>query len=142
MPVKSIPINLDRERRLCFNFNAFAELQRECGLTILDVQKFAAYYIAFKSGSVDKMIYPLYELRAFIWAGLLDENPRITLKEVGNILEDLFLVEEKAEEIGEKLGLALMESTFYKEGLKKAGGPKLRTVKTGKRKTTSKKTEN
>ena len=137
MPVKSVPIKLDKQRRLCFDFNAFAELQRECELTILDVQKFVTYYFAFKSGKVEKLAYPLYELRGFLWAGLLDETPNITLKEVGNLLEDCYsLGGEAIEEIGMKLGLALNESTFLKEVKKKAVRSKTVKKRIGAKKTT------
>jgi len=141
MPVKSIPIKLDRQRRLCFDFNAFAELQRECGLTIVDVQNFVTFFVAFKEKKEKPPLSPLYELRGFLWAGLLDENPYITVKEVGKILDDC-MDEKKQEEIGEKLGKALLESTFFKEAKKKASEPELTTVKkkTGARKITSKNT--
>lgn len=140
MPVKSIPIKLDKTRRLCFDFNAFAELQRECGLGILDVQKFVSFYILWEKGDRDA-VYPSYEFRGFLWAGLLDESPNITLKEVGKMLDNC-LEEERLNEVGLALGEALRESAFLKTELKKATGPKPTTVKkrTGQKKTSSKKT--
>jgi len=136
MRVKSVPISLDKERRLCFNFNAFAELQRQCGISFIDLQKFVgiAAQGGNKKASDSGLLLPLYELRGFIWAGLLDETPDITLKEVGDILDDCLM--EKPGDIGEALLSALMESSFFKGAEKKAEGPKPVIPKTGAKKTT------
>jgi len=133
MPVKSVPIQLDKRRQLRFDFNAFSALQRECGISFMDLQKFVN--LAAEPG----MLLPLYELRGFIWAGLLDESPDITLKEVGNLLDEHLM--ERPEEIGKSLIEAIMESSFFKAAEKKAQGPKPTTVKkrTGAKRTTSKK---
>lgn len=140
MPVKSVPIQLDKRRQLRFDFNAFAVLQRECGISFMDLQKFVN--LAGLKGTTNEpgLLLPLYELRGFIWAGLLDESPGITLKEVGGMLDEHLM--ERPEEIGKSLVEALMESSFFKAAEKKAPGPKPTTVKkkTGARKTTSKKT--
>ena len=133
MPVKSIPIRLDKQRRLCFDFNAFAELQRECKIGILDLQKFVSFVEAagkMKTG----LLIPVYELRGFIWAGLLDETPDITLKEVGKILDDCF--DEHADEIGRAVGLALKESTYFKSAEKKTVRSKTVKKRTGVKRTT------
>jgi hypothetical protein len=139
MPVKSVPIQLDRRRQLRFDFNAFASLQRECGMSILDLQKFVG--LAALGGTMQEpgMLLPLYELRGFIWAGLLDESPNITLKEVGDILDEHLM--ERPNEIGKSLVEAIMESSFFKAAEKKAQGPKPTTVKkrTGPKRTTSEK---
>jgi hypothetical protein len=138
MPVvKSVPINLDKRRRLCFDFNAFAELQRECGISILDLQKFINIAKQNESGK-SGLVLPFYELRGFIWAGLLDESPDITLKEVGRILDGCFL--ERPDELGASLMDAIMQSTFFKEAKKKMAKPKIPS--TGAKKTTSKKVTN
>ena len=131
--VKSIPIQLDKKRRLCFDFNAFAELQRECGLSILDLQKFVNI-AKDKTG----LLLPFYETRGFIWAGLLDETPDITLKEVGKILDNCFM--KRPDEWGASMMNAIMESTFFKEAKKKAIRQKTVKKRTGAKKTTSKKT--
>jgi len=88
------------------------------------------------------MLLPLYELRGFIWAGLLDESPDITLKEVGDMLDEHFM--EGKEEIAKSLFEAIMESSFFKGMEKKAQGPKLTTIKkrTGARRITSEKITN
>jgi len=139
MPVKSVPIKLDRTRRLCFNFNAFAELQRECGISFFDLQKFADL-ANVKDLNKPGLLFPAYELRGFIWAGLLDETPEITLKEVGKILDDCLI--ERADEIGEALATALIDSTFFKDASKKVEGPESKIQNTGETKTISKKVKN
>lgn len=139
MPVKSVPIKLDKQRRLCFDFNAFAELQRECGISFLDLQKFVDIAVA-KKGEKAGIMLPFYELRGFIWAGLLDETPDITLKEVGRILDDCIV--ERPEEMGASLLDALMQSTFFKEAKKKVSAPKSEIPRTGAKRTTSKKVIN
>jgi len=136
MPVKSIPIKLDKQRRLCFDFNAFAELQRECGISFFDLQKFVNL-AAMRKGEKAGIMLPFYELRGFIWAGLLDETPDITLKEVGKILDDCIV--RQPEKIGANLVDALMQSTFFKEAKKKVIGSKSKKKRTGAKKTTSKK---
>jgi len=133
--VKSIPIILDKKRRLCFDFNAFAELQRECGISLFDLQKFVG--LAKMDGNeTTGLLLPFYEMRGFFWAGLLDETPDITVKEVGKILDKCIATRSK--EIGASLMEALMESTFFKEAEKKKIRSKTVKKRTGAKKTTSK----
>jgi hypothetical protein len=129
MPVKSVPIQLDRRRHLRLDFNAFAAMQRECGLTLADIQKFANL-VAVKTpiDAISKL--PLYEMRGFIWAGLLHETPDITIEEVGELLEAYWLDDPAA--IVEALGTAIMESFFVKAAEKKGFGPKMTTPKARK----------
>ena len=136
MPVKSVPIQLDKRRQLRFDFNAFAALQRECGISIMDLQKFVG--VAKSAANEAGLMLPFYELRGFIWAGLLDESPDITPKQVGDILDECLM--ERPAEIGESLIAALMESSFFKAAEKKAPGPKPTGLRTGRKKTTSKRT--
>jgi len=136
MPVKSVPIQLDKRRQLRFDFNAFAALQRECGISIMDLQKFVG--IAKNSANESGLMLPIYELRGFIWAGLLDESPDITVKQVGDLLDEHLM--ERPAEIGESLISALMESSFFKAAEKKEQGPKPTVPRTGRKRTTSKST--
>jgi len=137
MPVvKSIPINLDKKRRLCFDFNAFAELQRECGISFFDLQKFINIAEAGKKPGI---VLPFYELRSFLWAGLLDESPDITIKEVGKILDKCFYDKPEAgkKPWGTVLIDAITQSSFFKNPKKKTVTKKIPS--TGAKKTTSKK---
>ena len=115
---------------------AFAELQRECGISILDLQKFVSLAKA-GTGNKSGLLLPFYELRGFMWAGLLDESQNITLKEVGKILDNCFL--ERSKEIAESLANAIMQCTFFKEAKKKMITKTSVKKKTGAKKTTSKK---
>jgi len=124
MPVKSVPIQLDRRRHLRFDYNAFAELQRECRISFADIERLIS--AAELSGQAGFLL-PLFELRGFIWAGLLDESPGITLKEVGDILDDCLT--ERPGDIGKALFEAIMESSFAKAATKKASGPEMKTPK-------------
>lgn len=136
MPVKSVPIKLDRMRQLCFNFTAIGRLQREHELNISDFQKFINIALATKEGKTKGFVWPVYELQAFLWAGLLKETPDITFEEVGELLDD-HMTRENAKAIGESLAEAIIESMFFKEARKKAVRPRPRS---GSRKSTSKKT--
>ena len=99
---------------------------------IFDLQKFINIAEAGKKPGIT---LPFYELRSFLWAGLLDESPDITIKEVGKILDGCFM--SNPEELGTSLMDAIMQSAFFKGAKKKAVRPKI--PKTGAKKTTSKK---
>ena len=114
MPVKSIPIDLDKRRHLRFDWNALASLQKECGISLFDLQKM----VSTTEGAIR---FPFYEFRGLIWAGLLHESKGITLEEVGDLMDECFV--EKLEEIGQSLFEAIMESAFFKAAQKKAQGP-------------------
>lgn len=61
-----------KERTLRFDFNALAELERETGINALD-------------GSV--WTNPSVTItRALLWAGMLHEEPELTIREVGSWL--------------------------------------------------------
>jgi len=137
MPIKSIPIQLDKKRYLRFDFNAFAMLQHECKLSFVDLQKFVRIAALKGATSEPGLLLPLFELRGFLWAGLLDESPSITLKEVGSMLDECLM--ERPEEIGKSLIEAIMESSFFKAAEKKVQGPKPTIPRTGAKRTTSKK---
>lgn len=76
MPVKSIRIKLDKQRRLCFNYNALAELEGQFGISFENIQTLLSGPGMLKN------------FRALLWAGLLDEDESLTLKDVGRILDE------------------------------------------------------
>ena len=110
MPTKSIPIQLDKQRHLRFDFNALCALEDELGLSIAKLGNIVA-------GSVG-----LKDLRAIVWAGLIHEDESLTVKDVGNFLEIEFRL-GKIAEIGDKIRQAF-EIAFpaEKEGKKKEAG--------------------
>jgi len=75
MPVNSVPITLDKPRELRFSFNALCLLEDTLGLPIADIG-------AALSGSVK-----LGTVRALLYAGLSDEDPTLTLKQVGKLVD-------------------------------------------------------
>lgn len=122
MPTRSISIKLDKVRRLCYNFNAFAELEEQFDISIVDLTKILAGPVKLKV------------LRAILWAGLLEETPEITIQEVGRIIDESDWV-NRAVEISEAISEAFLRSTFSKaEDEKKATGPK---PESGKEESTS-----
>jgi hypothetical protein len=73
--VKPIPITLDKERTLKYDFNAFAEIEERFGT----IQK------AFGE-LTDKKSPKLKAVRAILWAGLIHEDPKLTEQQVGAML--------------------------------------------------------
>lgn len=69
--VKSIPIMLDKPRRLRFDFNAMATFQDQTGINPLLIG--------------DRISEPK-NLRALLWVCLQDEDPGITLETVGHMM--------------------------------------------------------
>jgi hypothetical protein len=70
--VKPVPITLDKERTLKYDFNAFAELE----------EKFGTIQKAFDELQKQK----LKAVRAIVWAGLIHEDHKLTEQQVGNML--------------------------------------------------------
>ncbi|KHO62672.1 hypothetical protein THYS13_07350 [Thermoanaerobacter sp. YS13] len=69
---KLIPIQLDKERHLKFDLNAFAELEeiyRDINIAFEAMQK----------GSIKA-------IRAMLWAGLVHEDKTLTLEKVGEMV--------------------------------------------------------
>lgn len=130
MPVKSVPIKLDKLRRLCFDFNAIAELDDKFGMHIGIIAQTMAEWKATK-------MLGLGFLRKLIWAGLLKEEPDITLQDVGDILDKSGWI-NRASELGESLAKAFLGSAFIKEEDKKKVTES--KSKNGSQKNSSKKT--
>lgn len=89
--IKKVPIMLDKERTLYFDFNSFIELEEIYG----SVEE------AFKAMQGQN----LKAIRALIWAGLIHEDPTITQRQVGAMLDF-----EKMETLTEALDAAIGES--------------------------------
>jgi hypothetical protein len=85
---KSIPIQLDRERNLKFDLNAFIELE----------EKYGSIDDAFKSLEGGR----IKAIRTILWAGLLHEDENLTEKRVGALV-----TVDKLNEITDKLTEAI-----------------------------------
>jgi len=78
MPSKKlIPIELDKERNLLVDLNAMCAFEEKTGRKFLDVAD------DMYKGNWPSMI----DFRALFWALLIHEDPKLTLKKVGEILE-------------------------------------------------------
>lgn len=89
-----IPIELDKQRTLLFDLNAFAELED-------------------KYGSLDKAFQEMQKgsvkaTRTLLWAGLLHEDEKLTERQVGAML-NLATIEATMNKITEALSSALPE---------------------------------
>ena len=69
-----VPIRLDRTRTLKFTFNAFAEFEGLTGKSIQGVFS-DAENIGFSM------------MRNLLWAGLMHEDPSLTVKKAGELME-------------------------------------------------------
>jgi hypothetical protein len=80
-----VEIELDKKRTLYFNMNAMAELEDILGVPLSELQN-------VKMG--------IKAVRAFLYAGLIHEDPELTLHAVGNMVdfENLEMVQEKIAE--------------------------------------------
>lgn len=70
---KLIPIQLDKERHLKFDLNAFAELEELYG----DIN---TAFEAMQKGSIKA-------IRAMLWAGLIHEDKTLTVEQVGSMID-------------------------------------------------------
>ena len=89
MPKKSVPIKLGgKTYNFRFDFNALCEFSHTIDIPISE--------IGDKSAS---QMGP-WEIRALIWAGLIWENPDLTVSDVGDMIEfsELGYIAEKAVE--------------------------------------------
>ncbi|EGK10291.1 hypothetical protein HMPREF9374_2641 [Desmospora sp. 8437] len=98
-----VEVTLDRRRRLKFDLNALSELEGALGKPVTQLN--------------DSTV-GMQELRAMVWAGLLHEDPGLTLRDTGEIIEL-----ERIEEITEKVTEALLAAFPQGEEKNGKGGP-------------------
>ena len=109
-----ITIELDKPRRLRLDTNALCELEDVLGKPINEILREGAK--------------GLRTVRAFLWAGLLHEDPELTLKEAGDLIkldDNLVYVQEKVTEA--------INCAFGSDQGKNEEGPKTRESGTGKK---------
>ncbi len=73
IPRVKVPLRLDRERTLILSFNALCRAEEVTGINFLMGE--------FTFSSVRVM-------RALVWAGLLHEDPTLTLEACGDMIEE------------------------------------------------------
>lgn len=91
---KGITVNLDKERKLNFDLNAFCELEEMFG----DIDK------AFKA--LDKG--SMKAIRGLLYAGLISDDETLTLKQVGSMI-NINNIEEISKMISEALNNSMPE---------------------------------
>lgn len=107
-----VPIELDRTRRLRFDMNALAVLE-EHGLNVFDEETLS---------DLDKVIRSPSKIRLFVWAGLLHEDPELTLQEAGALIAgDSFLPAMNA--VAAALDQAMPKAPADAEGNAPAAAP-------------------
>lgn len=98
-----VEIELDKKRRLKFNMNALTELEDVLGMPI--------------TGLSDQKV-GMKELRAMLWAGLLHDDPDLSLREAGDLIEL-----ENLQEISEKVTEAMTIAFPKNEPKNRVSGP-------------------
>lgn len=70
--IKPVPIELDKPRSILFDFNAWIELEDIYGNIPAAMEKMGSGLMR--------------DVRNILWAGLVHEDPELTIKDVGKIL--------------------------------------------------------
>lgn len=87
-----VEIELDgKERKLRYSLNALAELEDKLGIPLSEL---------------NEVNMGMKQIRAFLWAGLIHENPELTEREVGDMVDF-----DNMEYISEKIGEAFKTAT-------------------------------
>lgn len=95
MPKPFVMANLDRPRRLRYTMNALVNLEELLGRPFFDVlQDFGAGHLGLR------------ELRGILWAGLIHEDPDLTVEQAGALLDEAGDLQTVALQIGEALQAA------------------------------------
>jgi hypothetical protein len=87
-----VAIELDRVRRLKYDFNAVCELEDALGKPVTQLKQ---ENVGFR------------EMRAMLWAGLLHEEPDLTIQEAGALAGEAESIEYVTEKVVEAFALGL-----------------------------------
>lgn len=107
IPRVKVPIVLDRPRTILLSFNAFVLVEEVTGKSML-------------SGQLD--LTSLRAIRAIMWAGLVHEDPALTLEQVGDLIED-YGIAKSMEDIGAAIQVALPELSVTEDGANASDPP-------------------
>ena len=106
---KPVPIKLDRDRSLLFDFNALVSLEDALGEGVLA----ADFWKRLEAKDIRAK-----DVRALLWASLLHEDPSLTLEAAGRLINN-----KTIGVITEALGRAASESMPDAEEAKDEGSP-------------------
>lgn len=95
--IKTVAIQLDRERHLLYDVNALIALGEELGLNLMTSEGWAELTgkmetpaPAHMTDAPEPVFIPAVpsfkKVRAIVWAGLLHEDPALTVRQVGAML--------------------------------------------------------
>ena len=93
MKIKSVPLTLTDgvERHLLYDVNAFIDLGKALDVNLLTKEGWGAMVGKLETVEGEEVFVqapPTYEkVRAIVWAGLLHEDEKITLRQVGALLD-------------------------------------------------------
>lgn len=106
MPVKSIPIQLDKRRNLRFDTNAICMLEDELDISFFKIVEL--FGVSFDDIDVAKKVaekgtdalspklaiemasrIKLKNLRTLLWVGLLHEDKELTLEQAGDLMDNI-----------------------------------------------------
>jgi hypothetical protein len=87
MAKRTVTVKLDKQRKLKYTFNALCELEDALGRPLLEIRN----------------NFRVKDLRALVWAGLLHENPDLTLEEAGRLLDEA----PSLEDVGDAVMMAV-----------------------------------
>lgn len=76
-----VSVRLDRVRKLRFDFNALAEFEELMGVSLLAAMQ------DFQQDDRGNVSFSFKTLRAMLWAGLLHEEPTLTVRQAGKLFE-------------------------------------------------------
>ena len=65
-----VKILLDKERKIKFTLNSLCELEDQAGIALSDLSE----------------VKSVKAIRAILWAGLIDEDPSLTIEQVGKLI--------------------------------------------------------
>ena len=107
IPEVRVPLQLDRPRILILDFNALCRVEEVTGVSLLVGQP------AFSS---------MRMMRALVWAGLLHQDPTLTLEFVGNLIQEAD-AEEVLGAIMNAYDVAMPEPDTSEEGAPEGADP-------------------
>jgi hypothetical protein len=95
-----VDVRLDRVRTLLYDFNAFAEFEDATGKTVQQ---------AFKDA---QQTFGYSQMRRLLWAGLLHEDPALTIPDAGKLVHyaDGDTEQQRFENVAKKVFDAIMRT--------------------------------
>jgi len=94
-----VAVTLDKPRMLRFDYNAIADLQEQAGLSMADM--------------MDESKLGFGTIRSFVWAGLKHEDPTMTTRKAGELIQGYLENGGKIEQLMQKVVKAIMASGCF-----------------------------